>query len=537
MLTRSKAGVFKPNPKYAMVTSTPPLSPLPKSAREALKDPNWRAAMQAEFDALMANRTWSLVDRPPHARVITGKWVFRIKLNTDGTLNRYKARWVVRGFHHRAGIDFTETFSPVVKPATIRTVLAIIASHGWSAHQLDVSNAFLHGNIEEQVFCQQPTGFADAAKPDAVCLLSRSLYGLRQAPRAWFNRFVTFILTLGFVQSKADPSLFVLRQGQATAYLLLYVDDIILSASTTTLHQAITSRLKSEFAIKDLGDLHFFLGVDVQRRKDGFHLSQAAYARDVLDRAGMSNCKPVSTPADTKAKTSSIDGPLFPDGSWYRSMAGALQYLTLTRPDMAYAIQQVSLHMHQPRECHAAMLKRILRYLKGTVDFGLHLHAATTPTMTAYTDADWAGCPDTRRSTSGFCIYIGDALVSWSSKRQNTVSRSSAEAEYRGVANAVAECSWLRHLLYELRHDIKQATIVYCDNVSAVYMCKNPVHHKRTKHIELDIHFVRERVAVGAVRVLHVPSDKQFADIFTKGLPSALHDDFRSSLCVGLDHR
>jgi hypothetical protein len=251
----------------------------------------------------------------------------------------------------------------------------------------------------------------------------------------------------------------------------------------------------------------------------------------------MSNCKPVSTPADTKAKTSSIDGPLFPDGSWYRSMAGALQYLTLTRPDMAYAIQQVCLHMHAPRECHAAMLKRILRYLKGTIDFGLHLHTATTPTLTAYTDADWAGCPDTRRSTSGFCIYIGDALVSWSSKRQNTVSRSSAEAEYRGVANAVAECSWLRHLLSELRHDIKQATIVYCDNVSAVYMCKNPVHHKRTKHIELDIHFVRERVAVGNVRVLHVPSDKQFADIFTKGLPSALHEDFQSSLCVGLDHR
>jgi histone deacetylase 1/2 len=184
MLTRSKAGVFKPNPKYAMVTSTAPLSPLPKSAREALKDPHWRAAMQAEFDALMANRTWTLVDRPPLARVITGKWVFRIKPNTDGTLNRYKARWVVRGFHQRAGIDFTETFSPVVKPATIRTVLALITSHGWPAHQLDVSNAFLHGNIEEQVFCQQPTGFADAAKPDAVCLLSRSLYGLRQAPRA-----------------------------------------------------------------------------------------------------------------------------------------------------------------------------------------------------------------------------------------------------------------------------------------------------------------------------------------------------------------
>jgi hypothetical protein len=313
MTTRSKAGIFKPNPKYAMSATAPPLSPLPKSAHEALKDTNWRAAMQVEFDALVANKTWSIVPRPPHALVITGKWVFRIKLHPDGTLERYKARWVVRGFHQRSGVDFTETFSPVVKPATIRTILALIGAYDWPAHQLDVSNAFLHGNIEEQVsYCSQPTGFTDPAHPDDVCLLSRSLYGLQQAPRAWFNRFFGFVLTIGFVQSRADPSLFVFRHAGATAYLLLYVDDIILSASTPALLQAITSRLKSEFAIKDI-----FLGVDVQRDKNGFYLSQASYARDVLDRAGMTDCKPVSTPADSKAKPSSSDSNLYSDASWY----------------------------------------------------------------------------------------------------------------------------------------------------------------------------------------------------------------------------
>jgi hypothetical protein len=183
------------------------------------------------------------------------------------------------------------------------------------------------------------------------------------------------------------------------------------------------------------------------------------------------------------------------------------------------------------------MLKRVLRYLKGTIDYGLHLLAAAKPQLVAYTDADWAGCPDTRRSTSGFCVFLGDALVSWSSKRQTTVSRSSAEAEYRGIANAVAECSWLRHLLDELHHGVRQATIVYCDNVSSVYMSRNSVHHRRTKHIELDIHFVREKVALGELRVHHVPSDRQFVDIFTKGISSALHDDFRASLCVGHVHR
>ncbi|XP_039778972.1 uncharacterized mitochondrial protein AtMg00810-like [Panicum virgatum] len=317
------------------------------------------------------------------------------------------------------------------------------------------------------------------------------------------------------------------------AYLLLYVDDMILSASSPALLQHIVSQLKSEFAVKDMGPVQYFLGIEVKRSPEGFFLSQSKYASEVLERAGMANCKPVATPADTKPKLASDDGALMHDATWYRSMAGALQYLTLTRPDIAYAVQQVCLHMHAPREPHGAMLKRILRYIKGTLSFGLHLCATTSPTLIAYSDADWAGCPDTRRSTSGFCVFLGDSLLSWSSKRQTTVSRSSAEAEYRGVANAVAECTWLRQLLGELHCSIPKATIAYCDNISSVYMSKNPVHHKRTKHIELDIHFVREKVALGELRVLPIPSAQQFADVFTKGLSSSMFNDFRSSLCIG----
>jgi hypothetical protein len=248
----------------------------------------------------------------------------------------------------------------------------------------------------------------------------------------------------------------------------------------------------------------------------------------------MANCKPVSTPADTRSKVSHDDGTPLRDATWYRAMAGALQYLTLTRPDIAYAVQQVCLHMHAPRDSHSAMIKRVLRYLKGTSSYGIQLYRATTPSpsLTAYSDTDWAGCPDTRRSTSGFCIFLGNSLISWSSKRQTTVSRSSAEAEYRGVANAVAECTWLRQLLGELQNPVSTATIAYCDNVSSVYMSRNPVHHKRTKHIELDIHFVREKVALGELRVLQIPSAHQFADVFTKGLPTSMFNDFRASLCV-----
>jgi hypothetical protein len=235
---------------------------------------------------------------------------------------------------------------------------------------------------------------------------------------------------------------------------------------------------------------------------------------------------------DTHAKLSTTAGAPVTDATQYRSLAGALQYLTLTRPDLAYAVQQVCLFMHDPREPHLAMLKRVLRYVKGTLSTGLHIGTGSITGMTAYSNADWAGCPDSRRSTSGYCVFLGDNLVSWSSKRQTTVSRSSAEAEYRAVAHAVAETCWLRQLLQELHAPISSATIVYCDNVSAVYMTANPVHHRRTKHIEIDIHFVCEKVVLGQVRVLHVPSSHQFADIMTKGLPVQLFTDLRSSLCV-----
>jgi len=515
-------------------TSSPSPSPLPANYRSALADANWRAAMMAEYQALVDNDTWRLVPRPPGANVVTGKWIFRHKFHADGSLARHKARWVVRGFSQREGIDYDETFSPVVKQATIRTVLSIAVSRAWPIHQLDVKNAFLHGHLDETVYCQQPPGFVDPAAADHVCLLQKSLYGLKQAPRAWYQRFAAFLQQLGFVTSTSDTSLFVLTEGTSLAYLLLYVDDIILTASTPALLQRLMARLQSEFAMTDLGALHHFLGVAVTRTSDGLIMSQRQYAVDLLQRAGMAECHPTATPVDTQAKLSAHEGNKLSDkdSSEYRSIAGALQYLTLTRPDLAYAVQQVCLFMHAPREPHRALIKRILRYVKGTLSSGLHIGTGSIQTLTAYSDADWAGCPDSRRSTSGFCVYLGDNLVSWSSKRQTTVSRSSAEAEYRAVAHVVAECCWLRQLLQELHLQLPQATVVFCDNVSAVYMTANSVHHKRTKHIEIDIHFVHEKVALGEIRVLHVPSSHQFADIMTKGLPTPLFTDFRTSLCV-----
>ncbi|GJX70563.1 ribonuclease H-like domain-containing protein [Tanacetum coccineum] len=388
----------------------------------------------------------------------------------------------------------------VVKPATIRTVLSLALARNWHVHQLDVKNAFLNGDLTETVYMYRPPGFVDSRFPHHVCRLQRSLYGLKQAPRAWFQRFAGYALRVGFTSSRCDSSLFIYQHGTEVAYLLIYVDDIVLTASSTALLQRIISSLHKEFDMTDLGALNYFLGISVTRDARGMFLSQKKYAMELLERSHMSNC--------------------------------GLQYLTFTRPDISYVMQQICLHMHDPREPHLAALKRVLRYIHGTLGHGLQLHVSSTSQLNAYTDADWAGCPVTRRSTSGYCVFLGDNLLSWFAKRQVTLSRSSAEAEYRGVANVVAETAWIRNLLRELHTPLFTANLVYCDNVSAVYMSTNPVQHQRTKHIEIDIYFVRDMVARGQVRVLHVPSRYQYADIFTKGLPTVLFEEFRTNLSV-----
>nr|GEW61706.1 ribonuclease H-like domain-containing protein [Tanacetum cinerariifolium] len=310
----------------------------------------------------------------------------------------------------------------------------------------------------------QPPGFRDPRHPDHVCHLQRSLYALKHAPKAWFQWFASYDARVGFHHIRYDSSLFIYRQGSNTTYLLLYVDDIVSTAfSSTLLHQ---------------------------------------YPTEVLERANMLACNLVGLQL-TQTKNFAADGDLVSDPTLYRCLAGALQYLTFTRPGISYTVQHVCLFMHDPREPYFSTLKRILRYVRGTLDNGLQLYSCSTSSLVAYSDADCASCPTTRRSTS---------------------------AGYKGVANAVAETCWLRNLLRELYTPLSATMIVYCDNVIVIYLSSNPLQHQRTKHIEIDIHFVRNLVTTGHVRVLHVPSRYQFTCIFTKGLPTALFDEFRSSL-------
>ncbi|CAL9027027.1 unnamed protein product [Prunus brigantina] len=297
--------------------------------------------MTDEINALLKNTTWSLVPPSPLHSPVGCKWVFRIKRHSDGSIERYKARLVAKGFHQQPGIDYTETFSPVVKPATIRTVLSLAVSRRWPLRQLDVKNAFLHGFLNEDVYMTQPPGFVDPARPHYVCKLHKALYGLKQAPRAWFHRISTFLISFGFIQSRADASLFIYHHGTHQLYLLLYVDDIVLTGSDSgLLHQFITS-LGHAFDIKDLGPLTYFLGLHVHYSHDCLHLSQQKYAHDLLHRHQMLDCKPTSTPLAAKPTLTAADGDLLSSPTAYREVVGCLQYLTITRPDLAFAAPSI----------------------------------------------------------------------------------------------------------------------------------------------------------------------------------------------------
>ena len=532
--TRMQHGIIKPKKftdgtiRYGNFCATGE----PENLQEALDDPRWKKAMEEEYTALKRNQTWHLVEAKQGNNLIDCKWVYKIKKKADGSVDRYKARLVAKGFRQRYGIDYEDTFSPVVKIATVRLVLSLAISRGWCLRQLDVQNAFLHGVLEEEVYMKQPPGFEDDNAPHLVCRLDKAIYGLKQAPRAWYARLSSKLIDLGFKASKSDTSLFIYQRSGIVIYMLIYVDDIIVTSSSSEAVTALLHDLRKDFALKDLGNLHYFLGIEVQRDKQELLLSQEKYAQEILSRVGMIKCKAAPTPLSTSEKLSSHEGELLgpEDSTRYRSIVGALQYLTLTRPDLAYSVNKVCQFLHAPTTEHWSAVKRILRYLQNTLNVGLKIEKSSSMLLSAFSDADWAGSVDDRKSTGGFAIFFGSNLISWSARKQATVSRSSTEAEYKAMANATAELIWLESLLVELGVQLAQPPILWCDNLGATYLSANPVFHARAKHIEIDFHFVRERVVKKQLQVRLIPSKDQVADGFTKALPVRKLEEFKNNL-------
>jgi len=503
--------------------------PIPRNLSEALGNKEWEKAMKVEMEALEKNKTWDIVELPKGKRLVGCRWVFTVKYKSDGSIERYKARLVAKGYTQTYGIDYLETFAPVAKMNTVRILLSLAAVFNWNLQQFDVNNAFLHGDLDEEIYMEVPPAFE--SKKGMVCRLKKALYGLKQSPRAWFGRFTKVMTKLGYRQSQGDHTLSIRHsKTRKVTTLLVYVDDIIVTSDDSEEIQNLKKCLLKEFDIKELGKLKYFLGIEVAHSKQGIFISQQKYVLDLLKETGKLGCKPVATPIEYNHRLCNAPEDSVVDKGLYQRLVGKLIYLSHTRPDIAFVVSVVSQFMHDPREMHLQAVNRILQYLKGSPGKGILFKRGGNMVLEAYTDADYAGSLVDRRSSSGYCTFLGGNLVTWRSKKQNVVARSSAESEFRSMAMGVCELLWLKIILDDLKIRWEGPMRLYCDNKSAISIAHNPVQHDRTKHIEVDRHFIKEKLDNGLICTPFVSTKDQVADVLTKGLPNNMFQDLISKL-------
>ncbi|WZY99772.1 hypothetical protein YC2023_072101 [Brassica napus] len=493
---------------------------IPRSYEEAIMDKEWKESVGAEAGAMIKNDTWYESELPKGKKAVTSRWIFTIKYKADGTVERKKSRLVARGFTQTYGEDYIETFAPVAKLHTIRIVLSLAVNLGWGLWQMDVKNAFLQGELEDEVYMHPPPGLEHLVKRGNVLRLKKAIYGLKQSPRAWYNKLSTTLNGRGFKKSELDHTLFTLTTPSGMIALLVYVDDIIITGSDKEGIIATKEFLKSMFEIKHLEEMKYFLGIEICRSKEGLFMSQRKYTLDLLKGAGAYGGKTARMPIEDGYKVPREgeieDSKPYQDPKLYRKLVGKLIYLTITRPDICFAVNQVSQHMQVPKEHHWRMVERILMYLNGSPDQGVWMGCNGSTEVVGYCDADWAGDRADRRSTTGYCTFIGGNMVTWKSKKQKVVSCSSAEAEYRAMLKLTNELVWIKGILKHLEIDQAMPMTMHCDNQAAIHIASNSVFHERTKHIEVDCHKVRQMIILGVILPCYTRSEDQLADVFTK---------------------
>lgn len=491
----------------------------PITYEEAAKSMKWRNAMSTEIESIERNNTWELTTLPDGAKTIGVKWVFKTKLNEAGEIDKCKARLVAKGYAQQYGVDYTEVFAPVARLDTIRMIVALAAQQGWNIYQLDVKSAFLHGELSEDVYVQQPQGYEKRGEEHKVYKLKKALYGLKQAPRAWYSKIEAYFVREGFEKCYCEHTLFTKsKEGGKLLIISLYVDDLIFTGNDKSMCDEFKKSMMLEFDMSDLGKMRYFLGVEVLQNDDGIYLSQKKYAGEVLEKFGMSKSNSVENPMVPGFKLSKDENGVKVDATLFKQVVGSLMYLTATRPDLMYGVSLISRFMGNPTEQHWLAAKRILRYLKGTTGLGICYKKRGCKELIAYSDSDFAGDLDDRKSTSGYVFLLSSGAVSWSSKKQPVVTLSTTEAEYIAAASCACQGVWLRRILEKLGHVQDKCTTILCDNSSTIKLSKNPVLHGRSKHIDIRFHFLRDLAKDGVVELVHCNTQEQLADIMTKPL-------------------
>ncbi|WVZ76538.1 hypothetical protein U9M48_024505 [Paspalum notatum var. saurae] len=460
----------------------------PRDVSYALSDPNWVNAMHEELENFERNHVCDLVEPPPNYRPIGTKWVFKNKQGENGMVVRNKERLVAQGFCQKERIDYEETFAPVAHLEAIRILLAFAASKGFKLQQMDVKSAFLNGFIEEEVYVRQPPGFESARFPDRVYKLRKALYGLKQALRAWYARLKSFLLKSG------RQDIVLLSHGGDTLIVQIYVDDIIFGGSSHALVSSFAEQMSREFEMSLMGELQFFLKLQIKQGPEGTFVHQAKYTRDILKKFDMGDSKPMTTPMSTNTALDADEDGEAVDQKEFRGMIGTLLYLTATRPDIQFAVCLCTRYQASPRTSHHQAVKRIFRYLKFTPELGLWYCSGSSLSLRGFSDADHAGCRIDLKSTSGTCQLLGTSLVSWSSRKQASVALSTTEAEYVAAASCCSQLLWMKATLSDFGLRIGRIPLP----------TKNPILHSRTKHIDVRFHFLRGHYEKGDIDLVHV---------------------------------
>ncbi|GAU31045.1 hypothetical protein TSUD_214810 [Trifolium subterraneum] len=491
----------------------------PRTYEEAAKFEVWRKTMDQEIESIEKNDTWELTDLPNGSKKIGVKWIYKTKYNESGKVEKYKARLVAKGYSQQHGIDYNEVFAPVARWDTIRTVLALLASKGWNVYQLDVKSAFLHGELIENVYIEQPLGYQKEGK-NKVYKLRKALYGLKQAPRAWYSKIETYFAQAKFTKCPYEPTLFVKQDTEGRMLIVsLYVDDLIYTRNDEKMFNDFKKSMKSKFAMTDLGKMRYFLGVEVKQADNGILVYQQKYAQDILSTFGMEICNTVCSLIVPGNKLIKDEGGKLVDATEYRQMIGSLMYLLATRPDLTFSVCLIARYMERPTKLHLAAAKRVLRYLKGTIGLGIwYKNVSKDVKLEGWTDSDYAGDMDDRKNTSGYVFSYASGPISWSSKKQPIVTLSTTEAEFVVAASCACQAVWLRRVLEQIGESQVNGTAIFCDNSSSIKLSKNPVMYGRCKHIDVRYHFLRDLTKEGVVELKHCSTQEQLADIMTKAL-------------------